>query len=234
VEADARRVGQRQDKLPVLRRIGRDIDDDGRGGDIDADFRGCRPLPPQRVEQRQGRRPATGGIHHQIGVKRLRTAGAVDKLDAARFEAAGCGHDPAHAAGRTQRDVCDRLDPSPQRRFDQRPRRTKYRDLEIALRQRADVRPLHLHIASKRNRDGARRREVALEIGEQLIERLKAAGEQAVRVAVLRRAGTRSGGCRKSVALEDVNLFEKGANAPAADSPPIPAPITTARRPTPR
>jgi hypothetical protein len=47
-----------------------------------------------------------------------------------------------------------------------------------------------------------------LETGENLIERAQSAGQQAVRVSILRRAGARSRGRRQPVALQDVDLFE--------------------------
>ena len=205
VQCDVGRIGQRQHGLPLGCRIGRYLDHGRRVGDIDADLRHLRPVPAEGIEQRQGRRSATGCVHHQIGVERLKTPRAVDKLDAARACAAGGWHDPDHPACRPQRHVRDRLGPSPQYQFDQRPRRAEHRDPEIPLRQHADIRPLELDISRERDRDSAGCGKIALETGENLIERAKAAGEQAMRVPILRRAGPRSGGCGQPVALQDVD-----------------------------
>jgi hypothetical protein len=64
----------------------------------------------------------------------------------------------------------------------------------------ADIGPLELDIPRERDGDGAGRGETALETGEDLIERAKAAGKQAMWVPILRRAGARSGGCHQPVA----------------------------------
>src|SRR5208282_5317364 len=88
--------------------------------------------------------------------------------------------------------------------------------------QRADIGPLELNVAREPDRDGAGCGETALETGEDLIERAKAAGEQAMRVPILRRPGARSGGCRQPVALQDVDLFEvlgQGAGGRQAADP---------------
>jgi len=66
-----------------------------------------------------------------------------------------------------------------------------------------------LNVAREPDGDGAGRGETALETGEDLIERAKAAGKQAMRMSILRRAGARSRGCRQPVALQDVDLFAK-------------------------
>jgi hypothetical protein len=50
-------------------------------------------------------------------------------------------------------------------------------------------------------------------------------------VPTLGRAWPRTGGCRQAVAFDDLDLLKVLAKAPAIDSPPIPAPTTTARRP---
>ena len=76
----------------------------------------------------------------------------------------------------------------PQHQFNQRPRRTECRNLEIPFRQDADIWPLELDIFGECDGDTAGCGEVTLELGEYPVERLKAAGEQAMRVAILRRA----------------------------------------------
>jgi hypothetical protein len=111
--------------------------------------------------------------------------------------------------------VGDRLGPSAQHQFDQRPRRTEYRDPEISLWQHADIRPLELDIAGKRNGDAARCGQIALETRENPIERAQTAGEQAMGVPILRRAGPRSSGCRQVIAFDDldpIKIFGQGAS----------------------
>src|SRR5208282_3117294 len=98
--------------------------------------------------------------------------------------------------------------------------------------QRADIGPLELNVAREPDRDGAGCGETALETGEDLIERAKAAGEQAMRVPILRRAGARSGGCRQRSRSRMSTCSKYWAKAPAVARPPIPAPMTTARLPS--
>jgi hypothetical protein len=240
VQCTVGRVGQRQHGLPLGCRIGRYLDHGRRVGDIDADLRYRRPLPAEGVEQRQGRRSAAGCVHHQIRVERLRASRAVDKLDAAHACAGGGRHDPGHPARRPQHDVRDRLGPSPQYQFDQRPGRAEHRDPEIPLRHHADIRPLELDVSHEGDGDRAGCGEITLETGENPFERAQAAGQQTVRVAILRRARPRSGGCWQAVTLDDHNLLKifgqsaggrKPANSGANDNRPLTQPARTAAIP---
>jgi len=111
---------------------------------------------------------------------------------------------------------------APQHQFGQRSRCAQRRDSKIPLRQRADIGPLELDIPRERDGDGASSDKTAFETGKNLIERTKAAGKQAMWVAILRRAGARCGGCRQPVALQNIDLFEvsgQGAGGRQAADP---------------
>jgi hypothetical protein len=81
--------------------------------------------------------------------------------------------------------------------------------------------------------DSAGSGKIPFEAGENLMESLEAASEQSMWVPmwvpILGSARPRSGGCRQAVALEDLDRSKYFPRALAIDSPPIPAPITTAR-----
>jgi hypothetical protein len=135
-------------------------------------------------------------------------------VDAARAGSARCRNNGKNPACWSQRDIWDRLGPPAQHSLDQRPRRAEHRDPEIPLWHHADVRPLELDLTRKRDRDSAGCSEITLVTGEDLVERAKAADEQAMRVPILRRAGPRCGKPGQPVALQDVDplkVFGQGA-----------------------
>jgi hypothetical protein len=76
---------------------------------------------------------------------------------------------------------------------------------QVPLWQHADIWPFELDLSRERDGDGAGCSEIALEAGENLIERAKAAGEQAMRVPILRRAEPRSGRWTQPVTLQNVD-----------------------------
>jgi hypothetical protein len=84
VQCQVGRIGQHQHELPIWRGMKRYLDHSRVVSDVDADLGYLRPLPTQRVEECQGWRAATGGIHDQIGGEGLRMPRAVGKLNAAR------------------------------------------------------------------------------------------------------------------------------------------------------
>jgi ferredoxin len=67
---------------------------------------------------------------------------------------------------------------------------------------------LELHVLRDRDGDSAGCGEITLETGENLIERAKAASEQAMRVPILRCAGSGCDRCGRPVALQDVDPLE--------------------------
>jgi hypothetical protein len=118
----------------------------------------------------------------------------------------------------------------PQYQLDQGPGRAEHRDPEIPLRHHADIRPLELDVSHEGDGDRAGCGEITLETGENPFECAQAAGQQTVRVAILRRARTRSGGCWQAVTLDDLNLLKifgqsaggrKPANSGANDNCPL-------------
>jgi hypothetical protein len=89
-------------------------------------------------------------------------------------------------------------------------------------------RALHANIETDPDRHGSRPRQVLLEPWEQLAESALAAEQQRMHVPRLRRPHAVRGLRGQSVALQNEHLLETIGEAPAAASPPMPAPITTA------
>jgi hypothetical protein len=77
--------------------------------------------------------------------------------------------------------------------------------------------------------DSAGSGKIPLEARENLMESLEAASEGSMWVPILGSARLAKRRCRQAVALEDLDRSKYFPRAPAIDSPPIPAPITTAR-----
>src|SRR5712671_654372 len=199
------RIRLRQDELPIGWRIGGNRHDDCSVSDVNADLRLLRPFPAEGVEQRQGRRPATGRVHHQIGLQGLRASRPGIKPNTAHRSTTRCRYDPHYPALRPQRYVSDRLSPASQHELDQGPGRTQQRYAEIPLWQCADIRPLVLDVLCDLDGDSASSGKVTLEARENLAESLEATSQQTMWVPILGGAGPRSGGCRQAVALEDID-----------------------------
>src|SRR5262249_62308033 len=126
--------------------------------------------------------------------KNPRPAGAARLRPAAPPRPAGRGHDLRSPTLGPQDDISDRLYAASQHEFDERPGRAEDRPAEIPRRQHANVRPLVPEIASDPHGYRAGPGKIPLEARNDPPQRLEAAGQQAVRVAILRRAGARNGG----------------------------------------
>ena len=231
VHCQSGRIRLRQDELPGGWCIIGNRHDSRRVAEIDADFCFRRPLPAESVERCQCQCGATGRVHHEIRLYRLRSSGPEVNPNTLHGGIARGRYETCYAALRPQRNVRDCFGPAAQHQLDQRSRGTEQRYAEVPLRQDANICPLELDLMCDLDGDSARSRQIPLEARENL--------PRACRPPASRPCGCRSWGVPGREAADAVRWSRSKistrskcfAKAPAIDSPPIPAPTTTARRP---
>ena len=102
------------------------------------------------------------------------------------------------------------FDPPAADALERRARQSELVVSEVALRKGVETGQLQPEVAAKPHPDGAGLHEIDLDPREHTVERGMSAREQRVRVARLRRAGTRSRSVGQGVAVEHRHLLEMG------------------------
>ena len=195
---------------PVGRRILGLLEDERRIGLVHADFDGRRLGRTDRLEEALSQRYAAGRVDDEV--RRDTPGRSANVLEPHACDAAIVGGGDHLGDARAMSDFDMRLlfDPPAADALERRARQSELVVSEVALRKGVETGQLDAEVAAKPHPDGAGLHEIDLDPREHTVERGMPAREQRVRVARLRRAGTRSRSIGQGVAVEHHHLLEMG------------------------
>ena len=200
--------GKTEDAFPLSRRVLRDREDRGRVRDVHADRGLGRQRSPGRSEELERRRASPRGVDGEIGDQRLGLAVRRRVPRPGHRVTVRPDHEILRTALLTQLDAGMRLDASAHSELQLSSGLRIRIEAKITLGEGIVARPFCPDIQPGSDRDGAHCRDVTVEAGEQLAQRLLTAGQQDMHVPALRDARTIFRVLGQRVALQHQDALE--------------------------